>query len=121
MRNLGIVVVMALGTLGLAVPALPHHSLAVFDYTTEIEVTGTVTSFVFANPHCFLHLDVRDEAGEVVSWAVEMATISNMMRRGVRSSTFKAGDVVTVSMNPMRSGSPAGKYVSVTARDGTTY
>ncbi len=122
MRKSAVVALLALGfAIGMTTPTQSHHSLSVFDYDTETTVTGTVTSFVYRNPHCFLHVAVKGEDGAVTAWAVEMSAIPAMIRRGVRKSTFKAGDTVTVTVNPMRSGDTAGKFVSAIAADGKTY
>jgi hypothetical protein len=102
-------------------PAQAHHSHAMFDMTKEVTITGTVANFSYRNPHVFLHLDVRNDKGEVTSWAVEMSNISNMQSRGIYLSTFKPGDVVTVKINPLRDGRLGGNYTSVTAADGKTY
>ncbi len=109
---------LALGSVG-SVGA--HHSHAMFDMTTEVSITGTVTNYSYRNPHVFLYLDVKEDKGEVVSWAVEMSNIGNTQRRGIYRSTFQVGDVVTVTLNPLINGRPGGNYTSVTAADGTTY
>ena len=84
-------------------------------------MTGTVTHFSFRNPHVYLYLDVEGEDGEAVSWAVEMSNIANTIRRGIGGSTFRPGDMVTVTVNPLKNGEPGGNYTSITAADGTTY
>ena len=104
-----------------AATAAAHHSHSMFDMTKEISVTGTVTSFSYRNPHVFLHVDVKNEKGEVVSWAIEMSNITNMQSRGIYLSTFKPGDTVTVKVNPLKDGRLGGNYTSVTAADGKTY
>ena len=101
--------------------ARAHHSHAMFDTNSEVTITGTVTAFSFRNPHVFLYVDVKGANGDVVAWTVEMSNISNMERRGIYRSTFKAGDVVTVKINPLRDGRPGGNYTSVIAADGKTY
>jgi len=116
----GIVILIALA-LGSSEPLDAHHSHSMFDMTREVTVTGTVTIFSYRNPHVFLHLDVKDEKGQVVSWAVEMSNISNMQSRGVFGSTFKVGDVVSVKVNPLKDGRFGGNYTSVTAADGKVY
>jgi hypothetical protein len=50
-----------------------------------------------------------------------MSNIDNMRSRGIVQSTFKAGDVVTVKVHPLRDGRPGGNYTSVVAADGKTY
>jgi hypothetical protein len=122
MRRLAIA---ALATIGLALttaaPTQAHHALSVFDYTTEKTISGTVTSFVYQNPHCFLYVDVKGDDGKVVAWLIEMSAVPTMTRRGIVRSTFKTGDVVSVTINPLKSGTPGGKYVSAVAADGKTY
>lgn len=106
---------------GWHVAAHAHHSHAMFDHTRTVTVTGTVTNYSFRNPHVYLWIDVESEAGEVENWAIEMSTISNMLGRGINAGTFTAGDVVTVTVNPLRDGRPGGNYTSIVAADGTTY
>jgi hypothetical protein len=108
---------LALGSAGVSA----HHSHSMFDMSREVTITGTVTSFSYRNPHVFLHLDVKDEQGAVVSWAVEMSNISNMQSRGIYQSAFKVGDVVTVKINPLKDGRFGGNYTSVTTAGGKTY
>jgi hypothetical protein len=98
-----------------------HHSHSMFDMTKEVSLTGTVTTYSYRNPHVFLHVDVKNEKGDVVSWAVEMSNISNMQSRGIYLSTFKPGDVVTVKINPLKDGRLGGNYTSIVAADGKTY
>ena len=105
----------------LATSVSAHHSHAMFDMSKEVTITGTVTNYSYRNPHVFLHLDVKNDKGEVTSWAVEMSNISNMQSRGIYLSTFKLGDVVTVKINPLRDGRLGGNYTSVIAADGKTY
>jgi hypothetical protein len=102
-------------------PIRAHHSHAMFDHSREVAVTGTVTSFIYRNPHVFLYMDVKEEDGKIANWAVEMSNISNMEARGIFASTFKAGDVVTVKLYRLRDGRAGGNYVSVIAANGKTY
>jgi hypothetical protein len=97
-----------------------HHSHAMFDTSREVTITGTVSNFVYRNPHVFLYVDVKGDNGQVQEWAVEMSNISNMERRGIFRSTFKSGDTVTVKINPLRDGRPGGNYTSVTTAEGKT-
>jgi hypothetical protein len=98
-----------------------HHSHSMFDMSREVTLVGPVTNVSFRNPHVFLHVDVKGDGGEVVSWAVEMSNISNMQSRGIFGGTFKVGDVVTVKVNPLKDGRFGGNYTSVVAADGKVY
>ena len=122
MRNAAAVAsIVTLVVFGGVRPSTAHHSHAMFDMTLEKTVTGTVTNFSYRNPHVYLYLDVKGEAGAVEKWAVEMSNIENMRSRGILQSTFRAGDVVTVKLNPLKNGRSGGNYTAVTAADGKTY
>ena len=107
--------------LGLATPAWSHHSHAMFDHATRVTLTGTVTEFVYRNPHGFLYVDVKKDNGETVNYWVEMSNLTNMVLRGIGRTTFKPGDRVTVNLHPLKDGRPGGSYVTITAADGKVY
>lgn len=107
--------------LGIVRPALSHHSHTMFDHATQIAVSGTVTEFVYRNPHGFLYVDVKGENGEMVKYWIEMSNLTNMITRGIGKATFKAGDKVTVNLHPLRDGRPGGSYITIVAADGKTY
>ena len=107
--------------LGIVSPALPHHSHAMFDHDTRLAVSGTVTEYVFRNPHAFLYVDVEGENGETVNYWVELSNLPNMIRRGIGRATFRPGDAVTVRLHPLKDGRPGGSYITIVAADGKTY
>ena len=122
MKHLTLVSCLAAGiALGAVAPVVAHHSHTMFDHTKEVTVAGTVTEFVFRNPHVFLYIDVKSDTGETVNYSVEMSNIPNMIRRGIVQSTFKPGDKVTVNLHPLKDGRPGGNYVTIVAADGKTY
>jgi hypothetical protein len=61
---------MAAGLLIVSVPLWAHHGAASFDTTKKLTVKGTVVEWFWANPHCFLRFDVKDENGQTVKWVV---------------------------------------------------
>src|ERR1700730_4417756 len=81
------VLVLAISTFSL--PLLAHHGNAVYDDTKTIILKGTVTQWVWANPHCILHLDVTDDGGHVVSWIVETENPTSMFNIGLAQTFFK--------------------------------
>ena len=89
----------ALG-LGLAlatVRGFAHHSFAAeFDAHKPVKLTGTVTKVEWTNPHAWFYVDVKDDAGKVVNWGMELASPNALTRTGWSRSTMKVGDVVTV-------------------------
>jgi hypothetical protein len=92
-------------------PALhAHHSAAMFDDTRVVEIKGTVKELQWANPHIWLQVIV-DDNGRKTEWSIEGGSPNSLSRQGWRSTTFKPGDVVTVKINPMKDGTPAGNFV----------
>lgn len=107
----------AIGAVGVA-PAWAHHSAAMFDSTQQVTLEGTVKEFQFTNPHSWIQLNVADPAGKVTEWSLETGGVSSLYKRGVRASSLKPGDKVTVVVNPLKNGNPGGNVRTVTAADG---
>ena len=102
----------------LSAPLFAHHGTASFDEKT-ITLKGTVTEWVWSNPHCFLKFDVKDQSGSVAHWAVETQAPSTMVQWGWARNSFKAGDEVSVTLQPVKNGAPIGSTRTVTFADGT--
>ncbi len=47
----------------LFVPAIAHHSTAMFDHNDERSITGVVTKFDYINPHSWIFIDVTNDNG----------------------------------------------------------
>jgi hypothetical protein len=105
---------------GAVVPAWPHHSFAMFDQTKVVPLKGTVREFQWTNPHAWIQIDVPSESGKLEMWSVELNSPNNLRRQGWKSNSLKAGDKVTVTINPLRDGKKGGLFVSVTLPDGST-
>ena len=101
----------------LSLPVAAHHSGAMFDDTKSITLTGTVKSFQWTNPHCWIQVLVPAKNGPV-EWSVEMGAPFEVFRTGWRPVTLKAGDRITVVLHPLRDGKPGGLFVSATSADG---
>lgn len=97
---------------------LAHHSPAIFDRTKEVKLVGVVREFKWGNPHSWIELDVRNETGNVEGWSIEMNPPAYLVKAGWKSSTIKAGESVTVMINPLRTNEKSGKFVSITLPDG---
>ena len=99
---------------------LAHHGTASIDTDREITLKGTVTEWLWANPHCFLKFDAKDDTGPVRSWVVETSNPPDMTIRGWRRTSFKAGDQVTVTLQPFKNGAPVGRIRKVVLANGET-
>ena len=97
-----------------------HHGAATFDTDVDVTLKGTVTEWLWFNPHCFLKFDVKDEGGAVKNWAVEAGNPTDMTKRGWGRTSFKPGDQVTVTLQPAKNGSPVGRIRSVVLANGQT-
>lgn len=89
-------------------PVAAHHGITNYDMKKTIVLTGTITGFDWANPHCLAHLDVMDDAGNVKHWTLEMNSTLAMSQRGWGKDTLKRGDQVSVETHPARNGAPIG-------------
>jgi len=96
-----------------------HHSGAGFNADEVKEITGVVREFQFTNPHTWIQVMVTDAAGNQQEWSVEWGSPNALARRGVRPSTFAPGTQVTMRINPMVNGSPAGGFIGAKLADGT--
>ena len=90
-----------------------HHATAVFDL-------GTVTEWFWANPHCLLRFDVKNDAGETTHWVAETQAPPNMTPFGWAKQSFAVGDQVTVILEPVKNGQPLGRILQVKLPDGKT-
>ena len=110
----------AAGVLIPFVPLSAHHGSAAFESGKSIVMKGTVTRWFWANPHCFLSYDVKDESGDITHWVAETSNPPDMINRGWSKETFKPGDEVTVTVEPVKNGRPAGRLLQVVLPNGKT-
>src|SRR4051812_45178954 len=99
------VIALFIATVGLLVggSASAHHSYAAtYDTSKDVKLEGTLVQFVYRNPHTFVHVQAKDDAGKVERWAVEWSGTSQLDRAGVTRDTLKIGDTVVVTIHPSR-------------------
>ncbi len=110
-------ILIAPGALLCALSATAHHSGAMFEDQKSLVLAGTVKSFQWSNPHCWIQLSVPGQQG-TVEWSVEMGSPSQLFKGGWKPSILKYGDGIVVTIHPMRDGSTGGLYMSATRQDG---
>jgi len=115
MRTMGLIAGAAVAVA--AVPAVAHHSFAMFDQTRTVTLTGTVTQFQWTNPHSFIELDVA-KGGAMEHWSIELNSPNNLTRQGWKRTSVKPGDKVTVTLNPLRDGKKGGLFNTIQLPDG---
>ena len=113
---------MSLSLALLVAPALllAHHGNAIYDDTKGVMLTGTVTEFLWANPHSLLNFDVNDGKGNLVKWSGEVGPASEMTSHGWSKKLLKPGDEITVIMTVAKDGSPIARIAQLTFM-GKTY
>ena len=89
-------------------PAWAHHGNSAYDEAHWISISGTVTEFVWANPHCQIFLDVKDDKGAAVNWAIESQSPGILRRNNWTRASVKAGDQITITLAPAKNGAPVG-------------
>ena len=78
-----LVVAAAVALLAPLVPVLAHHSFAAeYDAAKPITLKGVVTKVEWTNPHARFYVDVKDDAGKVINWNLELASPNVLKRPG---------------------------------------
>src|SRR4029077_18686319 len=83
-----------------------HHGNSAYDETARVRIKGTVTEFIWTNPHSQIYLDVKDSSGKVVNWGVETNSPGILTRDGWTRPPLKAGDEITIILCPAKNGQP---------------
>ncbi len=91
-------------------PLFAHHGAASFDTGKMITLTGTVTAYVWTNPHVLVKMDGKNEKGEVVPWVVEAWNPVTQSSRGWTKNSFKVGDVVVAEVVPAKNDQPIAEF-----------
>ena len=100
-----------------ALQALAHHSAAIFDDQKSMTLSGTVKSFQWTNPHCWIQVLVPGEP-DAVEWSVEMGSPSQLYNIGWKPKTIRPGDKISLQIHPSRAAKNAGLFVSATNAEG---
>jgi hypothetical protein len=101
-----------------AIPALAHHSFAMFDADKKVTIAGTVKEFQWTNPHAFILMMVGNGEGQLEQWSIEMGGPGGLARQGWVPKTLRPGMNVSVVMHPLKEGH-GGQFLAVTLPDGT--
>jgi hypothetical protein len=109
---------LAIGLLIASSPLPAHHGEAAYDTKNQISLTGAVTEWYWANPHCILQFDVKDSKDQVLHWAGEASSPADMVNHGWTKLSLKAGDQVTVTLEPAKNGRPVGRITEVVLPNG---
>jgi Family of unknown function (DUF6152) len=102
----------------MALPSLAHHSYAAYDLIQTRTLEGTVESFQWSNPHSTFTLVLKpDGHGEPIRWNIITSGPAVLKRFGWTRDSLKAGDRISVLLNPMSDGSHGGRLHTVVLLD----
>ena len=119
MKSLRAALIGAVLTVGWAAAADAHHSFAAeFDIAKPIQLRGTVAEVEFLNPHSWIHIDVKEPDGKIVSWMVEGGSPNILLRRGFTKKSLEVGTVVIVDGYAAKSGENRANGANITFQDG---
>ena len=83
--------------------ARAHHSFAATYFVDQnIKIEGTITQFLYRNPHSFLKVQAPDDKGQMQTWSIEWGGGAQLTQDHVTRDTLKPGDHVIVTGNPGR-------------------
>lgn len=109
----------SLGAVLATAPVFGHHAFAAeYDALKPVSLTGTLTKLEWSNPHAWLHVNVKDDQGKVVNWAIEFGSPNALLRRGLRKTDFPEGLQVVISGYRAKNGSPTANATTVKLPDG---
>ena len=118
-RTAGVLVFAGIGLVLGAATALAHHAFsAEFDASKPVKLRGKVTKVEWINPHAWIHIDVEDSDGKVISWMVEAGTPNTLFRRGFSKNSLPLGTEIVVDGYQAKDGSNRANGRDLTFPDG---
>jgi uncharacterized protein DUF6152 len=103
-----------------AIPLFAHHGGAsLYDVSKQVTVNGTVTEFLWINPHVEITVEAKDEKGVLRHWLFEESSPPVLVNRGWNRKSLAAGDAIKVTFNPSRKGTNVGRMLKLIKADGT--
>ena len=111
----GIIVTLLLG----ASIAWAHHAFAAeFDINQPVKLQGKVQKMEWINPHAWIHVDVPDSDGKIVTWMIEGGSPNILLRRGFTKESLLPGTEITVEGYRAKNGENRANGSNITFKDG---
>ena len=112
--------ILAFALTAAAIPAYAHHSWPV-DMDNLVTVQGTVTGFMWENPHPMITINVSKPDGGIEEWQIGGPAINRMEAKGWTKTTVNPGDVITGVGYQFRDGQKIIRLEKVTFADGKEF
>jgi hypothetical protein len=82
-----------------------HHPVAAnYDSSKPVQLRGMAAKILFAAPHSYLWLDVRETSGEFTHWVVELDNTAKVGTAGLTKRTAAPGMIMTITTYPAKAG-----------------
>jgi hypothetical protein len=94
--------IFAAAFIGMATPALAHHSFGQFEMSVPLTLSGTMTEMHLINPHSYMEIDAVDAQGKKTHMRCEMRAATLLKRSGWTTAMFKSGQHVEIEGHPHR-------------------
>src|SRR5438128_6207709 len=79
------------------VPLWAHHSFAAeYDDKKPVSLKGAVTKVEWMNPHIWVYIEAKDEAGKSTAWQCEGGAPNALTRQGWTKDALKVGDSISI-------------------------
>jgi hypothetical protein len=108
---------LVLTLLSAAAPLSAHHAWPV-SREQLVTVKGTVTEFVWSNPHPMITVEVKGNSGQMEKWLIGGPALNRMQSNGWTRTTVKKGDVITGTGYQFADGQKIIRLESVVLADG---
>ncbi len=106
MARRALIFILGVGLLTAVPSGFAHHSLgATYDANKTVQIEGKIVQLLLRNPHSYLQVEdstLKDANGEPVRWSLEWRSAGSLGQQNIKRDTLKAGEEVTVTMNPSR-------------------
>ena len=101
----GAVILTILGCCISSEPSWGHHPVAAnYDSSKPTQLRGMAAKIVFAAPHSYLWLDVRETSGEISHWVVELADTEKVGAAGLTRRSAAPGMIMTITAYAAKAG-----------------
>jgi hypothetical protein len=120
MKKMSMTLLLLAALAAMSGPLSAHHGRgSTYDMNKRVTLKGVVSRVDWRNPHVVIYMDVKDDAGKVVTWGFENAGVSQLAQAGYNRNSLRIGQEVTALVNPAANGAPTAIVVKVILADGS--
>ncbi len=125
MKKNTLLLLLGAGLAGAWIPVYAHHSFqAEYDDGKPITLNGKVQKVSPDNPQGWIYMDVANDKGRIINWAVELPPPNVLNRNGFSTSVYKTmeenHEEITVQAFLAKDGSKHAWAAGLTRGDGKT-